>query len=197
MEMVEKTRRSMAVLRRCQEADREELNYWKRRCSETSEPRKGGNDLILRQHSPGSSDSVSSGKLWHLSYFFCYTVLQKEANSRFFTSLKLYVQHIKELTAASKFARKIRLCEIRQDDFSPHYYVCGGRHGNSCWSGRISYTDNRYIKNCKGFFFFFGICGMELGPEHFQEENKVIAGYLYSFIQGHIYAGHFGLSAFH
>ncbi|XP_017590613.1 PREDICTED: protein CBFA2T2 [Corvus brachyrhynchos] len=31
MEMVEKTRRSMAVLRRCQEADREELNYWKRR----------------------------------------------------------------------------------------------------------------------------------------------------------------------
>uniref|UniRef100_A0A8D0B0T2 CBFA2/RUNX1 partner transcriptional co-repressor 2 n=1 Tax=Salvator merianae TaxID=96440 RepID=A0A8D0B0T2_SALMN len=59
MEMVEKTRRSMAVLRRCQEADREELNYWKRRCSETTEPRKGGNDLITRQHSPGSSDSVS------------------------------------------------------------------------------------------------------------------------------------------
>ncbi|XP_020638036.1 protein CBFA2T2 isoform X4 [Pogona vitticeps] len=60
MEMVEKTRRSMAVLRRCQEADREELNYWKRRCSEPTEPRKGGNDLIARQHSPGSSDSVSS-----------------------------------------------------------------------------------------------------------------------------------------
>ncbi|KAJ6661027.1 hypothetical protein lerEdw1_016828 [Lerista edwardsae] len=60
MDMVEKTRRSMAVLRRCQEADREELNYWKRRCSETTEPRKGGSDLIVRQHSPGSSDSVSS-----------------------------------------------------------------------------------------------------------------------------------------
>ncbi|XP_033009167.1 protein CBFA2T2 isoform X1 [Lacerta agilis] len=60
MEMVEKTRRSMAVLRRCQEADREELNYWKRRCSETTEPRKGGSDLITRQHSPGSSDSINS-----------------------------------------------------------------------------------------------------------------------------------------
>ncbi|XP_053102016.1 protein CBFA2T2 isoform X1 [Hemicordylus capensis] len=60
MEMVEKTRRSMAVLRRCQEADREELNYWKRRCSETTEPRKGGSDLIVRQTSPGSSDSISS-----------------------------------------------------------------------------------------------------------------------------------------
>ncbi|KAM6454060.1 protein CBFA2T2 isoform 2-T2 [Liasis olivaceus] len=60
MEMVEKTRRSMAVLRRCQEADREELNYWKRRCSEPTEPRKGGSDLTARQHSPGSSDSISS-----------------------------------------------------------------------------------------------------------------------------------------
>ncbi|XP_062444838.1 protein CBFA2T2 isoform X3 [Rhea pennata] len=60
MEMVEKTRRSMAVLRRCQEADREELNYWKRRCSETAETRKAGSELISRQHSPSSSDSISS-----------------------------------------------------------------------------------------------------------------------------------------
>lgn len=66
MEMVEKTRRSMAVLRRCQEADREELNYWKRRCSETAETRKAGGELVSRQHSPSSSDSISSGKsrLW-------------------------------------------------------------------------------------------------------------------------------------
>uniref|UniRef100_U3JTP9 CBFA2/RUNX1 partner transcriptional co-repressor 2 n=1 Tax=Ficedula albicollis TaxID=59894 RepID=U3JTP9_FICAL len=59
MEMVEKTRRSMAVLRRCQEADREELNYWKRRCSETAEPRKAGAELLSRQHSPASADSGS------------------------------------------------------------------------------------------------------------------------------------------
>lgn len=70
MEMVEKTRRSMAVLRRCQEADREELNYWKRRCSETAETRKAGGELVSRQHSPSSSDSISSGKscLW-LTFF--------------------------------------------------------------------------------------------------------------------------------
>lgn len=56
----------MAVLRRCQEADREELNYWKRRCSETAETRKAGGELVSRQHSPSSSDSISSGKsrLW-------------------------------------------------------------------------------------------------------------------------------------
>ncbi|XP_042739536.1 protein CBFA2T2 [Lagopus leucura] len=62
MEMVEKTRRSMAVLRRCQEADREELNYWKRRCSE-AEPRKAGGELGTARHSPGSSDSIGSDSL--------------------------------------------------------------------------------------------------------------------------------------
>ncbi|NXN98112.1 MTG8R protein, partial [Rhinopomastus cyanomelas] len=66
MEMVEKTRRSMAVLRRCQEADREELNYWKRRCSE-SEPRKAPGELLSRQHSPSSSDSVGSDSLREFS----------------------------------------------------------------------------------------------------------------------------------
>ncbi|XP_030067566.1 protein CBFA2T2 isoform X1 [Microcaecilia unicolor] len=60
LEMVEKTRRSMAVLRRCQEADREELHYWKRRCSESTEGRKGGGEFLSRQHSPSSSDSMSS-----------------------------------------------------------------------------------------------------------------------------------------
>ncbi|KAB0401920.1 hypothetical protein E2I00_017880 [Balaenoptera physalus] len=60
MEMVEKTRRSMAVLRRCQESDREELNYWKRRYNENTEMRKTGSELVSRQHSPGSADSLSN-----------------------------------------------------------------------------------------------------------------------------------------
>nr|XP_042132476.1 protein CBFA2T2 isoform X4 [Peromyscus maniculatus bairdii] len=60
MEMVEKTRRSMAVLRRCQESDREELNYWKRRFNENTEMRKTGTELVSRQHSPGSTDSLSN-----------------------------------------------------------------------------------------------------------------------------------------
>ncbi|KAG8565253.1 hypothetical protein GDO81_012769 [Engystomops pustulosus] len=59
MEMVEKTKRSMAVLRRCQEVDRDELNYWKRRYSESSELRKGSEHLS-RQHSPTSTDSGNS-----------------------------------------------------------------------------------------------------------------------------------------
>ncbi|XP_068118118.1 protein CBFA2T2 isoform X2 [Hyperolius riggenbachi] len=56
MEMVEKTRRSMAVLRRCQEVDREELHYWKRRFNESSDLRKGSEHLS-RQHSPNNTDS--------------------------------------------------------------------------------------------------------------------------------------------
>ena len=48
MEMAEKTRRSMAVLRHCQEADREELNYWKRRFNKNTEMRKTGSELVSR-----------------------------------------------------------------------------------------------------------------------------------------------------
>ena len=42
MDMAEKTRRSLTVLRRCQEADREELNHWIRRCSDVAEDSKKG-----------------------------------------------------------------------------------------------------------------------------------------------------------
>lgn len=69
MEMVEKTRRSMAVLRRCQESDRDELNYWKRRYNENTEMRKTGNELVSRQHSPGSADSLSSGKMARPAFY--------------------------------------------------------------------------------------------------------------------------------
>ncbi|XP_008072930.1 protein CBFA2T3 isoform X1 [Carlito syrichta] len=41
MDMVEKTRRSLTVLRRCQEADREELNRWTRRYSDAEDTKMG------------------------------------------------------------------------------------------------------------------------------------------------------------
>ncbi|KAL2308822.1 hypothetical protein Nmel_001891, partial [Mimus melanotis] len=61
MDMVEKTRRSLTVLRRCQEADREELNYWIRRYSDAEDLKKGGNSSSShsRQQSPVNPDPVS------------------------------------------------------------------------------------------------------------------------------------------
>ncbi|XP_011488371.1 protein CBFA2T3 isoform X7 [Oryzias latipes] len=44
MDMVEKTRRSLTVLRRCQEADREEMNHWIRRYSDVEEMKKGASN---------------------------------------------------------------------------------------------------------------------------------------------------------
>ncbi|XP_027629240.1 protein CBFA2T3 [Tupaia chinensis] len=41
MDMVERTRRSLTVLRRCQEADREELAHWARRYSDSEDMKKG------------------------------------------------------------------------------------------------------------------------------------------------------------
>lgn len=59
VDMVEKTRRSVSVLRRCQESDREELNYWRRRSSEQEDPRKGGSGSapFSKTHSPHSAES--------------------------------------------------------------------------------------------------------------------------------------------
>ncbi|XP_023692145.1 protein CBFA2T2 isoform X1 [Paramormyrops kingsleyae] len=49
VDMVEKTRRSVSVLRRCQEADRQELHYWRRRSSEQEEAGKSGSSLPKAQ----------------------------------------------------------------------------------------------------------------------------------------------------
>ncbi|XP_042779259.1 protein CBFA2T1 isoform X5 [Panthera tigris] len=61
MDMVEKTRRSLTVLRRCQEADREELNYWIRRYSDAEDLKKGGggSSSHSRQQSPVNPDPVA------------------------------------------------------------------------------------------------------------------------------------------
>ncbi|XP_026546745.1 protein CBFA2T1 isoform X3 [Pseudonaja textilis] len=58
MDMVEKTRRSLTVLRRCQEADREELNYWIRRYSDAEDLKKGNGSNHSRQQSPVNPDPI-------------------------------------------------------------------------------------------------------------------------------------------
>lgn len=61
MDMVEKTRRSLTVLRRCQEADREELNYWIRRYSDAEELKKGAVQGQSRQQSPAAQENATPG----------------------------------------------------------------------------------------------------------------------------------------
>ncbi|XP_051926565.1 protein CBFA2T1 isoform X3 [Hippocampus zosterae] len=69
MDMVEKTRRSLTVLRRCQEADREELNYWIRRYSDAEELKKSAaaaaaaaaaSSAQSRQQSPAAQDNAAA-----------------------------------------------------------------------------------------------------------------------------------------
>ncbi|XP_053571562.1 protein CBFA2T3 isoform X2 [Bombina bombina] len=57
MDMVEKTRRSLTVLRRCQEADREELNHWIRRYSDAEDMKKtvSSSTQPSRQHNSSTS----------------------------------------------------------------------------------------------------------------------------------------------
>ncbi|XP_029781946.1 protein CBFA2T3 [Suricata suricatta] len=48
MDMAEKTRRSLTVLRQCQEADREELSRWARRYSDSEDTKKGPGPAAAR-----------------------------------------------------------------------------------------------------------------------------------------------------
>uniref|UniRef100_W5K041 CBFA2/RUNX1 partner transcriptional co-repressor 2 n=1 Tax=Astyanax mexicanus TaxID=7994 RepID=W5K041_ASTMX len=71
VDMVEKTRRSVSVLRRCQESDREELNYWRRRSSQQDGARKcttaPTSAPFSKTHSPLSAEGVSSDPQRELS----------------------------------------------------------------------------------------------------------------------------------
>uniref|UniRef100_A0A671QZA1 Protein CBFA2T3-like n=1 Tax=Sinocyclocheilus anshuiensis TaxID=1608454 RepID=A0A671QZA1_9TELE len=60
MDMVEKTRRSLTVLRRCQEADREEMNHWIRRYSDVEDMKKGGSSAQRPPPLPLHHNSSSS-----------------------------------------------------------------------------------------------------------------------------------------
>ncbi|NXA95933.1 MTG16 protein, partial [Melanocharis versteri] len=62
MDMVEKTRRSLTVLRRCQEADREELNHWIRRYSDAEDMKKGS-PPSARPHNSSSSSAAEAPQL--------------------------------------------------------------------------------------------------------------------------------------
>ncbi|XP_032182009.1 protein CBFA2T3 isoform X4 [Mustela erminea] len=59
MDMAEKTRRSLTVLRQCQEADREELSHWVRRCSDSEDAKKRPAPAPARalNSSPGAQGS--------------------------------------------------------------------------------------------------------------------------------------------
>lgn len=60
MDMVEKTRRSLTVLRRCQEADREELNHWIRRYSDAEDLKKSASSVVQAGRHLNSSSSTES-----------------------------------------------------------------------------------------------------------------------------------------
>ena len=61
MEMAEKTRRSLTVLRRCQEADREELNHWIRRYSDAEDAKKGPSPTARPLSSSAGTDGSQLG----------------------------------------------------------------------------------------------------------------------------------------
>ncbi|XP_048873985.1 protein CBFA2T2-like isoform X2 [Brienomyrus brachyistius] len=58
VDMVEKTRRSINVLQRCQKSDCNELHYWRRHSSEQEEARKGG-PALGKSHSSHGGEGIT------------------------------------------------------------------------------------------------------------------------------------------
>lgn len=69
MDMVEKTRRSLTVLRRCQEADREELNYWIRRYSDAEDLKKSSSSQSRQQSPAGQDNNNPAGSVEKYKHF--------------------------------------------------------------------------------------------------------------------------------
>ncbi|XP_070659029.1 protein CBFA2T1 isoform X5 [Bos indicus] len=127
MDMVEKTRRSLTVLRRCQEADREELNYWIRRYSDTEDLKKGGSSSSShsRQQSPVNPDPVAlvlGGKQqqqqqqtlrysFHLNFFYKQISIQSALHIHRFHTHGFSQPHIKNFRG-KKNPRKFQKAKL-------------------------------------------------------------------------------------
>ncbi|XP_069508243.1 protein CBFA2T2 [Ambystoma mexicanum] len=135
MEMVEKTRRSMAVLRRCQETDREELIYWKRRCNEC-DIRKGC-ELHSRQHCTANSDSLSNGETVNEVQHQALSEVQKaveEAEKKAFEMIASERAKMEQTIADAKRQATENAVIIisEQEDSTESCWNCGRKASETC-----------------------------------------------------------------
>ncbi|XP_055288660.1 protein CBFA2T1 isoform X3 [Moschus berezovskii] len=139
MDMVEKTRRSLTVLRRCQEADREELNYWIRRYSDAEDLKKGGSSSSShsRQQSPVNPDPVALEEAVNEVKRQAMTELQKavsEAERKahdMITSERAKME--RTVAEAKRQAAEDALAVInQQEDSSESCWNCGRKASETC-----------------------------------------------------------------
>ncbi|MEJ1275289.1 hypothetical protein NN561_006185 [Cricetulus griseus] len=139
MDMVEKTRRSLTVLRRCQEADREELNYWIRRYSDAEDLKKGSSSSSShsRQQSPVNPDPVALEEAVNEVKRQAMTELQKavsEAERKAHDMITTERAKMERTVAeAKRQAAEDALAVInQQEDSSESCWNCGRKASETC-----------------------------------------------------------------
>ncbi|XP_041933100.1 protein CBFA2T1 isoform X4 [Alosa sapidissima] len=137
MDMVEKTRRSLTVLRRCQEADREELNYWIRRYSDAEDLKKGSSSSQSRQQSPGSQDGSQAEEAVNEVKRQAMSELQKavaEAERKAHDMISSERAKMERTVAeAKRQAAEDALSVInQQEDSSESCWNCGRKASETC-----------------------------------------------------------------
>ncbi|XP_053309425.1 protein CBFA2T2 isoform X3 [Spea bombifrons] len=165
MEMVEKTKRSMAVLRRCQEVDRDELNYWKRRCSESTEIRKGS-EHMSRQHSPSSTDSGGTEEAVNEVKRQAMSEVQKavsEAEQKAFEMIASERARMEQTIADAKrrAAEDAFLVVNEQEESTESCWNCGRKASETCSGCNIARYCGSFCQH-KDWEKHHRICGQNL-----------------------------------
>ncbi|XP_045551042.1 protein CBFA2T1 isoform X7 [Salmo salar] len=137
MDMVEKTRRSLTVLRRCQEADREELNYWIRRYSDAEDLKKGVSRTQSRQQSPTGQDNYTTEEAVNEVKRQAMSELQKavsEAERKAHQMISTERSKMERTVAeAKRQAAEDALTVInQQEDSSESCWNCGRKASETC-----------------------------------------------------------------
>ncbi|XP_072926624.1 protein CBFA2T1 isoform X5 [Hemitrygon akajei] len=140
MDMVEKTRRSLTVLRRCQEADREELNHWIRRYSDAEDMKKE----ILVEMPRRPSQGYTQEEIWRKA-----EEAVNEVKHQAMTELKKAVSEAErkahEMITAERAKMEKALSEAKrqasedaqsainqQEDSSESCWNCGRKASETC-----------------------------------------------------------------
>ncbi|KPP59443.1 hypothetical protein Z043_122635 [Scleropages formosus] len=129
--MVEKTRRSVSVLRRCQELDRQELHYWRRRSSEQEEARKSKSQSPRGGEAGISEEAVNEVKRQAMDE------VQKavaEAEQRAFEMIAAERAKMEKTLAEAKCQAAKDAIQVisEQEDSSESCWNCGRKASETC-----------------------------------------------------------------
>ncbi|KAJ0054971.1 hypothetical protein NL108_008686 [Boleophthalmus pectinirostris] len=177
MDMVEKTRRSLTVLRRCQEADREELNYWIRRYSDAEELKK---EILL--HRPVSGGYVPE-EIWKKAEEAVNEV-KRQAMSELQKAVSEAERKAHEMISSERAKMERTVAEAKrqaaedalsiinqQEDSSESCWNCGRKASETCSGCNTARYCGSFCQH-KDWEKHHHVCGQTLQQQQAQQQQQ-------------------------